>query len=54
VYREYDEDQKRRRAMSEEEAKDEKELIEQIEVEARRDVEFMASFKHSKYYPSKE
>jgi len=39
--------------MSEEEAKDEKELLQQIEEEAKRDVDFMASFKHSKFYPAK-
>ena len=39
--------------MSEEEAKDEEQLIKQIEIEANRDAEMMAAFEHSQYYPSK-
>jgi hypothetical protein len=54
VYREYDEEQQRRREMSEEEAKDEADLIRQIEEEANRDAEAMAAFEHSKYYRAKE
>ena len=38
--------------MSEEEVKDQAELLKQIEIEANRDDEFMASFEHSKYYPT--
>lgn len=50
MYKEYEEEQKRKRQMSKEEAKDEEQLVAQIEVEAHKDVEFMASFQHSKYY----
>lgn len=40
--------------MSEQEAQDEQELIKQIEIEANQDAQLMASFEHSKYYPTNE
>ncbi len=40
--------------MTEEEAKDETELLKQIEEESAKDVDFMASFEHTKYYPARE
>lgn len=40
--------------MSEEEAKDEAELLKKIELEASEDVESMAGFEHSEYYPQRK
>lgn len=47
VYRDYVEETKRKQAMSEEEAKDEADLIRRIEEESRADSEKMAGFEHS-------
>lgn len=54
IYREYGEEKKRKQEMTEEEAQDEAELLEQIESGAEKDVDFMASFQHSKYYPASQ
>ncbi len=54
IYKEYDEEKKRKQGMTEEEAKDETELLKQIEEESAKDVDFMASFEHTKYYPARE
>ena len=47
VYYDYVQEIKRKLAMSEEEAKDEADLIKKIEEESRKDCEKMAGFKHS-------
>jgi hypothetical protein len=51
VYREYAEEKRRRQEMSEEEAKDEADLLKKIEQEAGEDAEAMAAFEHSQFYP---
>lgn len=40
--------------MSEEEAKDEAELLKKIEIEAAEDSEAMAAFEHSQFYPQRK
>lgn len=54
VYREYVAELKRKQEMSEEQAKDEADLLKRIEEESKNDSEKMAGFVHSEYYPKQK
>lgn len=53
VYNEHKEEQKRKQQRSLEQAASEEELLKQIEIESKKDIEYLKNFKHSQYYGSK-
>jgi hypothetical protein len=50
IYSEYKEDQKRKQQRSSEQIASEEELLKQIEIESKKDIEYLKSFKHSQFY----
>ena len=50
IYNEYREEQKRKQQRSSEQIASEEELLKQIEIESKRDIEYLKNFKHSQFY----
>ena len=50
IYNEYREEQKRKQQRSNEQIASEEELFKQIEIESRKDIEYLKNFKHSEFY----
>jgi hypothetical protein len=50
IYSEYKEDQKRKKQRSSEQIASEEELLKQIEIESKKDIEYLKNFKHSQFY----
>lgn len=50
IYNEYREDQKRKQQRSNEQIASEEELLKQIEIESKKDIDYLKNFKHSEFY----
>ena len=53
IYNEHKEEQKRKQQRSLEQAASEEELLKQIDIESKKNIEYLKNFKHSQYYGSK-